>query len=213
MKTRSAFVLLATLVALAGLANNESRAGIKIFLVEACCVRGRVVDELSGGPVAGAIVWAGEPGSYELDFLDRAEIGLAVWTDDAGGFEMDTLPYGDLRLVVTHAQYADGSVGLRLMQGQKLEGVVIRMPAGARIEGRVLDTDGAPVRGAAVALSKSTYGIPIRNSKTDENGNFSVSAISPGTWWVQADPVGVEFGYFGEDSRKPLLGSGLNFQL
>jgi tetratricopeptide (TPR) repeat protein len=52
---------------------------------------------------------------------------------------------------------------------------------GARVEGKVLDEDGAPIAGATVALENPSMG-PARTVATDEKGVWAVLGLEAGTW-------------------------------
>lgn len=64
------------------------------------------------------------------------------------------------------------------------------LPAGrTRIYGRVIDSQGAPIRGAAITIPRGTSPVPERAALTDDKGNYSWMLL-PGIYTVQVNATG-----------------------
>jgi hypothetical protein len=77
---------------------------------------------------------------------------------------------------------ADDLAGLRALYGGGIG------PASGGMEGRVQTAAGAPVFGAAVTAVDS-QGIPQASALTDRQGNFTITALPPGSYQVYAEPL------------------------
>lgn len=152
-------------------------------------VRGRVVDPAGNG-VAGALVKIGERGGGMLDLASGLRASSAdpvpVATDEDGRFTYaGNLPLTVQAVAVSARGWPiwKGQVDVREGANTNVE-VVLAEPA--RIEGRVLDADGAPVEGARVIASEEHGGgwyfepFPTPRAKTDAQGRFELAWIAPG---------------------------------
>jgi len=127
-----------------------------------------------------------------------------------------------------YGAHSDSSPGapLALEAGNELKDVVIQMTPQAVIAGRVTDQDGDPVANIAVSVFRYGYsngkrtltpgggpagpggrGGPIGpggpgGSATDDQGNFRIGNLSPGRYYVSADPSG-NGGIIGLQQERP----------
>jgi carboxypeptidase family protein len=112
---------------------------------------------------------------------------------DAGGqFVMTGLAPGSWELSGQSSGHADGSVRVTLPSS---EPVVLVLPRGASLSGRVLDPAGAPVADADVALdtegSFSSMHFSLgEDDETDADGFFALEDVSPGSTTLQASAPG-----------------------
>jgi len=140
-------------------------------------VRGRVVDEASRLPIAGAFVRRfGRGERVELDREARGDVSTR-WdavTDANGRFEMAALPLGASVLAVRADGYPDlvdepfDAGG----HGAVLERELV-LPAGATITGLVVDAEGVPQAGELVYLfprAPDTSGLTQQETRTDADG-------------------------------------------
>jgi len=156
-------------------------------------LKGRVVDGVTGNPVARARV--------------RVMSGPAgpkppVLTDALGAFEFTALPQGVYNVMVEKSTYLAGrypepagTIRARmrpalLRDGQVLE-LTIPIFHGAAIAGRVLDAYGDPVDAAQVrALRVPRGGRPtsVGQTQTNDLGEFRVPRLQPGRYLIQVRP-------------------------
>ena len=176
---------------------------VDVAMVGGSTVSGRVMDAATGQGIAGASV-----------ALRRAELIGALgskppnsMTDADGGFSIPEAPNGTVMIIATHPDYVDERIGslmtimgeekgvppLRVVPGQGLEGVELRMKRGLKVEGVVHSPEGAPVAGAEVSwqatsekaammsMLMAASGIDTRRATTSEAGEFVLTGIEAGS--------------------------------
>ncbi len=157
-------------------------AEIDLRLPPLARVRGRVLDDGTGQPVAGAVVVAW------LLPEEGARIAFArIETDGEGRFLLEGIPAGRLGNLNVRAAgylpYPDGrgySVErkvIRVSEGTTVEQEV-RLLRGATLSGRVTDAAGAPVEGALVQAWQ-TAGQPGQG-RADAKGRYRIDGLPPG---------------------------------
>lgn len=103
-----------------------------VELTRGATLRGRLVDEATGAPMAGVIVEAVEVGKQDSQWPARAT------TAADGAFQLADLPAGRCRLT---ARFSGGTVQakkvVKLEAGAELADVELRMPAGVTVRGRL----------------------------------------------------------------------------
>jgi len=129
-----------------------------------------------GGVIAGATIRV-SPDSRRPDPSARGS-GAASAGD--GVFHLRELAPGKIVLVAEHAELASSlPFELELAAGEDLEGVVLRLRAGASILGEVAGADGMPVVGRDVITFGG--GEPRgRRTATDPDGRFEFRGLPPG---------------------------------
>jgi hypothetical protein len=158
-------------------------------------VRGRVVGADTGLPLRRVTVQLRNSGE---------ERGYATDTDADGAFTFEAVPKGRYRLKASKARYVDTSLGARapgrpgrafdLGDGQKIEGLTIRLALAGVITGRVVDDAGEPVAGAYVSAlqRKRTRGAarltPMAGRPTDDTGTYRLFGLPPGQYYVSVQP-------------------------
>jgi len=158
---------------------GKETSGILVKLSSGVVLFGRVTS--ATGPVSGARVVA-ESGRAEY----AREAAEAV-TDDVGNYELAPLA-GRLTLRVSAQGF--GHTEREVTLSNRAADVVRRdesfelEPANAEINGRVLDPDGFPLRGAHIAIVSGPSG-GGRATLTDENGNFTFEALSKGAYGLR----------------------------
>lgn len=171
-------------------------------------VKGRVVQDDNGAPVASAEVRvhrAGTPGLI-----------ADLETDSEGRFSAQDLPDGDYRIEVAKPNFAN--ISLSVPNDSAGTNVIARLIRYAVIAGRVTTADGAPLSGASVLLlTRSPSGVfsRVRRSAGDAavsaEGAYRIHGIPPGEYTV-AVSYGASTAAVGSTSRVPPLtsvGSGL----
>ena len=156
-----------------------------------------VTDDARPQPVRRAIV-----------SLAGAELrpGRGAITDDEGRFTIGGLPAGRFTLTVTRASYVTSVYGAKrpgrpgtavaVADGQRVEGLVVRIWRGAAIGGVLRDDTGAPVEGIAVtAIPARATNVPgiltlsNNGTTTNELGEYRIFGLEPGTYVVIARPA------------------------
>ncbi|TAJ18409.1 MAG: sigma-70 family RNA polymerase sigma factor [Planctomycetota bacterium] len=143
-----------------------------VVLSRELVIRGRAIDD-SDVPVAGARVFAEHP-------YDGGESCLTL---EDGSFALGGIDPGiaAIRLLASNADHA--FTALRIEQREfESPSLVIRMPRGARISGRVLSPSGEPAQGVLVWADEELYAgvLPERSSWTDATGRFTLPGVEPG---------------------------------
>ncbi|HYC77256.1 MAG TPA: carboxypeptidase-like regulatory domain-containing protein, partial [Planctomycetota bacterium] len=154
-----------------------------------------VIRDAEGAPVAGAEV-----------FL--AELKSVFWTvrpgpttSDAQGRYLlsDVEPGAKVKVAVRRRdpERFGQSEELTVGPGELRDGVDVVMPRGAGIDGRVTDTNGAPVAGAFVSLKRPPFfglSFPggegagsLDGAETDADGRFRFGGLWPGRHFVTVD--------------------------
>lgn len=147
---------------------------IQVVVTRVGGVRGRVVDA-DGAPVEGVTVTAASARES-----DRVESGKQ------GEFHLGALVPGRVRLGAEHGGIA-ARLEVTVDPGATLEGVLLALGRGGRIEGEVLDGDGGPVAEQDVVVLTDERA--IARAQTDERGRFAVGPLASGAYTVVA-PLG-----------------------
>jgi protocatechuate 3,4-dioxygenase beta subunit len=193
-------------------ASVRPAASASIALVPAASIAGKVVDA-QGKPVAGASVsleparsgrgrFAGG-GGFAAFRGARAELSTRTGPDGAFRLEgLAAIPSG-VPLTASHTGFAPAErPGITLKAGQALTGIVLVLPAGLSVKGRVVDDASQPVAGAAVRVSPSEGRGPGRffrragggasppNAVTAADGSFTVTGLAAGSYDVTASHDG-----------------------
>jgi hypothetical protein len=135
------------------------------------------------------------------DISDRLKLQSVV-TAEGGKFEFNGLPAGKYSLAADkrgfisarydeHEQYFSTAI----VTGPDFDtgSMVLRLSPAAVIAGKVLDEVGEPVRNASVALyfDDHTGDVDqihrIRESRTDDQGQYEITPLTPGTYFVSAN--------------------------
>lgn len=118
-------------------------------------------------------------GTYRLEWLRPGEYSVAAGGAMLGGLLGDTGqdPLG--RQVRS---------GIRISEGQTLNGVDFRLEDGGKVSGRVIDADGSAVVGAAIFLRDEQGSLVDRISmiQTGPSGSFAYTGLNPGKYTVSA---------------------------
>ncbi|WP_437738405.1 carboxypeptidase regulatory-like domain-containing protein [Sorangium sp. So ce1335] len=177
------------------LRQGEARTGVDLTLVRGGVeVRGQVKD-VSGGPVAGALVTVhGFPGSHQGTAVTRsdAEGAFSAWTEE-----------GHCLVRATADGYAEGSQH-SVAPGPPIE---ILLTPGSVLEGRVVEAgSGAPIAGAKISPGMEQRWGPgeVRPVSSDAEGRFRVTGLAPGRY----KPTARAAGGYGQARASVVLGVG-----
>jgi hypothetical protein len=157
-------------------------------------IKGRITAADTGRPLRRARVTASAP-----------ELGRArdVSTDVDGRYEIKDLPAGRYSLSVNRSGYLRLRYGQRrpleqgkqldVANGQTVDSIDFAMPKMSVIAGRVTDELGDPIEGANVFAMRMDYFQGRRRvvpgsqvTRTDDVGQYRITGLMPGTYWVMA---------------------------
>ena len=173
-------------------------------------VAGRVVDGVTGQPLAGAqVMLTGMPSTFP-ESVGQVKSSSGAFTDTDGRFEVRRVDPGRYDLQVFKTGYEPQGFPQRspkslrgtlsLPPGAALRDLVIRMAPNAKISGRVIEEDGKPpfrVFLKAVRPGFDTYGYRHFSGAgiawTNERGEYEASVSAPGCYYLQLDyPTGLQ---------------------
>ena len=196
-------------------------------------VSGRVVDAVTGRPVAGAIV---TPAGSAVTTSASSPLPARGLTNGEGLFVIRDLRKGAVFLIATRNGYANASFNQRrpggsgqsipIGEGQRLNGIEIRMWRNSSISGMVVDEAGEPAVGVRVqayprrfVAGQKRYS-PGATASTDDRGVYRIANLEPGDYAVgvpatqTAVPTEVMDVFFGSggasDRRRTELARELN---
>ena len=162
-------------------------------------VRGRVVAAATGEPIGRAIVRVESP---------SLELARSMMTDLDGRFEFQHLPAAQITLSASKTGFLSLHYGQRrpfqagrpiaLTSGQVLDKMEIALPRAGVIAGRVFDDVGEPATGVAVEAARLKFESGQRTlssvgsrGETDDRGEYRISELPPGSYFVLARREGV----------------------
>ena len=179
-------------------------------------IRGQIMSADTGAPIRRAQVRISSP--------DARESRVAA-TDAQGRFEIKELPAGRYTVTASKGGFVSLQYGQRrpsesgtpieLGDGQALDKLLIALPRGSVLGGRITDEFGEPVANASVIAMRYSYAAggrrltaaPGSNSRdtTDDQGHYRLFGLPPGEYFVSAtlrsggpeaaDPTGEVSGY------------------
>jgi hypothetical protein len=179
-------------------------------------LRGQVIAADNGAPIRRAQVRVTSPDARE---------GRVATTDAQGRFEIRELPAGRYTMITSKGGYVSLQFGQRrpsesgtpieLGDGQTIDKIIIALPRGSVLGGRITDEFGDPVANATVIAWRYGYQAGARRmmpapganarDTTDDQGHFRLFGLPPGEYYVSAilrsggpevtDPMGELSGY------------------
>ncbi|HEU4420200.1 MAG TPA: carboxypeptidase-like regulatory domain-containing protein [Planctomycetota bacterium] len=160
-----------------------------VRLVAGGSVLGSVVDA-DGIPVPAATVRL-EPEDGPLqDHPDRGRLFPRIGVGPSGGFRIDHVPAGEYRLDATAPLLEREDTDKFLVaEGESVALEPIRLSVRFALAGRVTGADGAPIRGASVALLRARSG-DWRDVRTDEDGWFRFDHLADDICSLRVDAEG-----------------------
>ena len=130
---------------------------------------------------------------------------LVATTDEAGRFRFADVKAGEYTSTAEKSGFLESSYGdtkpeeegslLKVVGESRMRDLTLLLFPGATIRGQVLDTKGDPAPETEVVLwgrsrrsSGQTKNFQAGESKTDQSGGYFFGSLSPGTYYVAADP-------------------------
>ena len=151
-------------------------------------IEGSVLDAVTHEPVKKATV------------MLNGGAGLSAVTDASGHFAFRQLAAGQYNIFVQSEKYPasqdslDGSrqVSISLAADEQKQDITVSLTPGASVRGRIVDEDGSPMSGCnatAMQLRDTGVGRTLQqsgNSQSDEKGEYRISNLPRGKYYVQA---------------------------
>ncbi len=179
---------------------------IAFLLLSALPASAQDAARAANATIAGTVVK--EPGSQPLKKVlvqvvaeDQKQGGnYSATTDPDGHFRMENVVPGRYRLFMEKAGLLEvNGRGLKadvnvftVQAGQTIEDLLFRMLPSAIVSGHVTDEDGDPMPGVRIIVQKKKPGKSTRESvgseSTNDLGEYRVSGLFPGQYWVVAIP-------------------------
>ncbi|HEU5059252.1 MAG TPA: carboxypeptidase regulatory-like domain-containing protein [Kofleriaceae bacterium] len=160
--------------------------GYDILVSRLARLRGRVLDH-RGAPVSGArVTYGARMGGRPIGSEQTAPVGEAT-SGDGGAFEIE-VPAGDVKLIAEIGEARGEALVGGVLPGQEPGEVIIRLAAGASVDGRVVDAARAPVGGAEVrvVMARGDAADGERTATTDGSGRFRFDHLAPGRAILEA---------------------------
>ncbi|MCI0586809.1 MAG: carboxypeptidase-like regulatory domain-containing protein [Planctomycetes bacterium] len=166
---------------------GEVRRDFEIRMRRGVRARGLVWDRASNRPVEGASVSAegpAPPGNPQGMFGTRPATSLAD-----GSFEFDGLRAGTLTFRASKPGFPEAkSEPVEVVDGQTLEGIVVRFPFGGVLEGVAAGAEGGPLHPAFALAEGMTPSRTSAGGATDPAGAFRLENLAPGEYTVTVTP-------------------------
>ena len=186
-------------------------ATLECELVRGATLRGIVIDEARGLPLAGAVVLSEVDAPAQVLSLSEAdlpaEVVVRTKTQADGGFELRGVAPGQQLLRVRHPDFAPQWIEVEgLADGELRAGLEIALRPGGNVVGQVLDNRGAPVVGGLLVLSPADASMARQRlsfvmAATDAEGRYEMRALAPGRYVAL---------YFGDDQQSAESGRPLD---
>ena len=176
---------------------GEARTGIDFALATGGVEISGVVEDVSGGPIADALVWVRADGGW------WSSGGRAMTRSDAQGKFTSWTKAGEVSVWASAEGYSDGNT--EAVAPSKLVEVLLTpesVLAGIVVEGG----SKAPVEGAIVSVGDWRMGEDSSgaSARTDAQGTFRLTRLRPGRY----KPTAAAQGRYGEPTESVLLGLG-----
>lgn len=174
---------------------------LPFVLVQAGVIEGRVLAKADSKPVVGASVELGTilGGTFDTRVTDaEGKFRFENAPPGIGGANLPGSDMGGLTLRAMAPGYALGTRNVRVASGETRTRQDILLDSGCTVSGRVVNQKGEPLAGAQVYFNDTDFqrggemvvGITIPPRKlgtsTNENGEFTLAALPPGTITIAA---------------------------
>lgn len=152
---------------------------------------GSVVNSVTGEPVKRALLTL-SPLPYSRQALAPRDLEpIQVFSDPGGAFSFEGLSAGRYRIAAQKPQYRQNQETGTIELGPSRASFEVKLDPLATLEGTVLDTAGAPIRGASVQLIQVSVQAGRRNFRvdrsvsTDDRGRYRLWNLQPGSYYVR----------------------------
>jgi protocatechuate 3,4-dioxygenase beta subunit len=158
---------------------------------------GRVVNTTHGEPVAGATVTLRglDEGAAQTYITETGADGrFSIANMVPGTYEPRPSKPGYEQRTPDHFATAKDFPPVTVEAGKAADPIELRLIPDGVIAGRVVDSDGDPVRRAAVEAEQYGYAggkkqlRPTRGAQTDDRGEYRIYHLAPGKYWLHVQP-------------------------
>jgi protocatechuate 3,4-dioxygenase beta subunit/5-hydroxyisourate hydrolase-like protein (transthyretin family) len=177
--------------------SEESTASEMVFQLQPAGSATGIIYDPDGNPVPNAEIYVGEDARLMFKIRNYAE----AKTDREGRYSVGQLDAGKrYRVIARSPGYILGaSADFEAVSGETVEGNIIQLEKGSRIQGRVVDNSGIAVAGAVVSLEKPPHPaawfpqalgfgqMETISLVTDENGLYEFTGLYTGAYSINAD--------------------------
>lgn len=171
---------------------------LTVEMAREATLSGRVLDETTGAPIAGAKVFAQRrQDPRQGRFGNEDEPSTAVETGADGSYRIDQLGEGDFELRVLHAQRPRPSpVEFTLAAEEQKQGLDVKLAAGARVAGRItgielpagskvfLHAITAPRFGSHTSWSSGGMQLPKERTDVGADGAFAIEGVALASYFL-----------------------------
>ncbi len=166
--------------------NESGLSDLLIQLDPGTTVFGRVVENETGLPVAGALVAPSRFGWYDLTKLWHGfdEYEVHARTDEGGRFNLSGVPGSRLLIAAIHPDFAEGFVHTGTGDSREVE---IRLDKGFRISGRAWSDRGETLPGLMITMKSMEIPI-VRTVVTSADGSYTTPPARKGILSLIASP-------------------------
>ena len=184
---------------IAGTCSPEQSSGVARASTSTAIVRGVVVDEPTGDPIAGARVTLSLRAGGSLPSGTQRR---QITTRHDGRFEFAALPAGEFVLIAAPGQFRSthrqsvfgqesesvdrGAPSFELGSGE-VKDVRMTLSRSLALEGRVVNEYGEPMADLTVQARAIDSGMPSSVNTTDDRGRFRLYGLGRGTYQVCAE--------------------------
>ena len=160
---------------------EEGMSGLLIELDPGMSISGRVVEDATSKPVAGALIGTdGRPGGTDLFDIHRGDTEACIHTesDGEGRFTLSGLGGKKQKIAALHPDFAEAWVEATPGEVKEIE---LRLMPGFRVFGKAFSDDGEPV--SDIRIDAIYHGIPIQHSRdvlTGPDGSYQTTPYMPG---------------------------------
>ncbi|MDF1699967.1 MAG: carboxypeptidase-like regulatory domain-containing protein, partial [Planctomycetota bacterium] len=166
---------------------------LEIRLPELRALSGSVETLAPDGPVPEVVVETRIYNAGLQRYVWRAAARMRLERDGTRAlFTVPGLPPGEYSVRVLQGPLDTGTTTVVLDESD-IDGLQLRMPAGARLAGAVRDAEGAALLGARIRLTRlhGEHPAPLKREaplqrRADERGDFMFEGLAPGQWRVEA---------------------------
>ncbi len=154
----------------------------RLVLREGVTLRGHVVEEGTGTPIAGAAVTVVRPALVGFGISREGDDPWLTASD--GAFEVRGLEPGRAVVGVEHPDFAAGRAEVVLDEDAPPEPIEVRLSSGGTLTGTVRDADHMHVAGTLIAVMRTSLDVKPETVDTNAEGVYRLEHLPAGAYVV-----------------------------